>query len=202
MFQNDLKNVIDAISEEHISINSGFKNDINLKNKTLKRSYEEGILVESILSYMDFLNENTVLLGLRLSKFKTDYILRAESRVKQNNSALYKIDRYIKGNSGGNNPINKCFNDLFGCRIIVNNDYELDYLLSLINRLYPNLKCTNASKNGYKAIHIYFHNGNFVFPWELQIWLQKDEENNRQSHKLYKQDYTKWEQEHHERICI
>ncbi|MGN1412345.1 MAG: hypothetical protein ACI4WH_07580 [Oscillospiraceae bacterium] len=202
MFQDDLKSIINTIAEEHISINSGFKNDINLRNKTLKRSYEEGILVGRILSYMDFLNENTVLLGLRLSNFKTDYILRAESRVKQNNSAFYKIDRYIKGNGGGNNPINKCFNDLFGCRIIVNNDYELDYLLSLINKLYPDLKCTNASKNGYKAIHIYFHNGNFVFPWELQIWLQKDEENNRQSHKLYKQGYTEWEQKHHEGICI
>jgi len=80
---------------------------------------------------MDFLNENTILLGLRLSNFKTDYILSAESRVKQNHSAFYKIDSYIKRNGGGNNPINKCFNDLFGCRIIVNNDYELDYLLSL-----------------------------------------------------------------------
>lgn len=99
-------------------------------------------------------------------------------------------------------PINKCFNDLFGCRIIVNNDYELNYLLSLINKLYPDLKCINASKNGYKAIHIYFHNGNFVFPWELQIWLKKDEENNRQSHKLYKQGYTEWEQKHHEGIFI
>lgn len=202
MFQNDLKNIIDTISEEHISINSNFKNNINLKNKTLKKSYEEGILEKSILSYMDFLNENTILLKFKLSNFKSDYILKAESRVKQNNSAFYKIDRYMKGNSGGNNPINKCFNDLFGCRIIVNNNYELDYLLSLIHKLYPDLKCINASKNGYKAIHIYFHNGNFVFPWELQIWLQKDEANNRQSHKLYKQDYIKWEQQHHNGIYI
>lgn len=200
MFQDDLKNVIDTISEIHSSIGSNFKSGINLKKKHIKETFNDGILESLVFSCIDFFNNNTLSIALKLSNLQTDYILKAESRVKQNNSALYKIDTYMNEKQDG--PINKCFNDLFGCRIIVNNDYELDYLLSLINKLYPDLKCTNASKNGYKAIHIYFHNGNFVFPWELQIWLQKDEENNRQSHKLYKQGYTEWEQKHHEGICI
>lgn len=40
---------------------------------------------------------------------------------------------------------------------------------------------------------VYFKEDNFSFQWELQVWNKEDEENNINSHKKYKQDYTKWE---------
>ena len=203
MYLDDLKKVIDTILEEHKLINSNFSNKINLKKKSVKKLYEEGILESFIQSYLGFLNRNVIIFTVKFSQIKTNFILSATSRVKQNNSAYYKIDRYIKQKSeNGGTPVNKCFNDLFGCRIVVNNDYELSDILLHINEMYPNLKCIDASKNGYKAIHIYFHNGNFVMPWELQIWLQRDEKNNIKSHESYKQDYVKWEHENYESICI
>lgn len=58
------------------------------------------------------------------------------------------------------------------------------------------MKCIDASKSvGYTAAHIYFSNNNYEFPWELQIWRAADETNNIELHKIYKQDYTKWETE-------
>lgn len=60
---------------------------------------------------------------------------------------------------------------------------------------FPEYKCIDSSKRSYIDTHIYFEKGNFCFPWELQIWAKKDEKNNFQSHKEYKQEYTKWESE-------
>ena len=36
-------------------------------------------------------------------------------------------------------------------------------------------------------------NENYKNQWELQIWNKEDEERNINSHKIYKQDYTRWE---------
>ena len=58
---------------------------------------------------------------------------------------------------------------------------------------FPEYKCIDSSKRSYIATHIYFEKGNFCFLWELQIWAKKDEKNNFQSHKEYKQEYTIWE---------
>lgn len=202
MFQDDLQKIIQTISKEHISNSLKFKNDINLKKKTIKTANDSGILEKLVLSYLEFLNENTIEFQMNFSNFTTDYI-ESTSRVKQSNSVFYKIKRYINEKSeNGSIPINKCFNDLFGCRIIINNNYTLQNLSSQIKIMYPNLKCIDASKQDYKAIHIYFTSGNFAFPWELQIWLQKDAKNNYLSHKQYKQAYTKWEQEYKQNSLI
>ncbi|MGN0606282.1 MAG: hypothetical protein ACI4JM_07150 [Oscillospiraceae bacterium] len=201
MFEEEFQQIIDIISKEYISNN--LKYDINLKKKTIKKANDDGVLEELVLSYLEFLNENTIEFQLRFSSFTTSNILKSTSRVKNNNSVYYKINRYIteKSESGGI-PINKCLNDLFGLRIIIANNYTLDDLLFRIKNMYPDSKCINASKNDYKAIHIYFTTNNFTFPWELQIWLQKDEKTNYLSHKKYKQEYTKWESEYKENLLI
>jgi hypothetical protein len=62
-------------------------------------------------------------------------------------------------------------------------------------------------RNKYIATHVYFKKDNFSFPWELQIWNKKDEEENILSHKMYKQHYIKWEnnnkggEKHGETFC-
>lgn len=95
MFQDDLKNVIDTISKIHSSIGSKFKSNINLKKKHIKETHINGILDELIFSYINFLNNNTISIALELSNLTTQNILKVDSRVKQNNSVLHKIDKYI-----------------------------------------------------------------------------------------------------------
>ena len=110
-----------------------------------------------------------------------------------------QIENYIKNHEEGKIPINKCFNDLFGIRIICNEELSFDKIVKLINNKYSNLKCIDSSKNEYKATHIYFKKDNFTFQWELQVWNKTDEIRNINSHEKYKQDYIKWENENKER---
>ena len=91
-------------------------------------------------------------------------------------------------------PINKCCNDLFGIRIIIKEDYSLEEIINHVKACYPDLKVIDSSKNEYKAIHVYFSENNYSFPWELQIWTEKYEMKNLNSHKKYKQGYTIWEE--------
>ena len=74
-------------------------------------------------------------------------------------------------------PINKCFNDLFGVRIIFNYDFSFDDINNVFEKIKSdydiNLKCIDSSKKDYVATHIYFKIDNYNFPWELQIWSKK-----------------------------
>lgn len=72
----------------------------------------------------------------------------------QKNSIEFKIENYIKNHEDGKIPINKCFNDLFGIRIICNEELPFDKVRKLVSTKYSNLKCIDSSKNEYKATHI------------------------------------------------
>ena len=122
------------------------------------------------------------------------------SRVKLQNPIEYKLNNYMtEKHEYGEVALNKCFNDLYGIRIIFIESVEFQEIKKFINKKYlGRLKCYDASKDKYKATHIYFKNGNKSFQWELQIWNKEDEKTNIMSHELYKQDYTKWENENKE----
>jgi hypothetical protein len=87
------------------------------------------------------------------------------------------------------------FKWFIGVRIILKENLDFDEVIDYINRNYQILKCTNASKNGYKAVHIYYgRDDNFGFQWELQIWNKRNETSNLISHAKHKQEYTNWEE--------
>lgn len=119
------------------------------------------------------------------------------SRVKAQNSIEYKIYNYMtEKHEYGKVSLNKCFNDLYGIRIIFKDDVEYKDIKRFINEEYKGkLKCYNASKGEYVATHIYFKKDNYSFQWELQIWNKSNYETNIISHEHYKQSYTKWEKE-------
>lgn len=126
-----------------------------------------------------------------------DLKLKSEinSRVKSQNSIEYKINNYMsEKHNNGKNPINKCFNDLYGIRIILSGSFKYDEIKEFVEKRYS-LKCINSSKGEYVATHIYFKKNNYSFQWELQVWDKEHEINNIRSHEKYKQDYTKWEKE-------
>ena len=105
----------------------------------------------------------------------------------------------MKNHENGKIPINKCFNDLLGIRIICNKQLTYEEILKLVDMKYSDLKCIDSSKYEYKATHIYFKKDNNTFQWELQVWNKVDEANNINSHERYKQNYVKWENENKER---
>lgn len=168
---------------------------INQKNKLVKDIKIDNDILNSILNYRLFINENH--LDLKLGFDKLNLNNEVNSRVKAQNSIEYKINNYMtEKHEFGKVPLNKCFNDLYGIRIIFSEKVQYEEIKKFVETRYNgNLKCYDASKGNYIATHIYFKNGNYSFQWELQIWNKNDEKTNIISHEQYKQDYTKWEKE-------
>ena len=160
-------------------------NSINLKKKSIADIQKEQKIWNSILQYRKFMAAHQLDVLQEISSLQSD-VSRISVRIKQLNSIEYKIYRYNVGELRGKVPINKCLNDLFGMRIIMDDSFTHDDLKEHID----------ASKKEYVASHLYIKPSNQLFPWELQIWKKEDERNNLESHKLYKQDYTSWENEY------
>ena len=65
---------------------------------------------------------------------------KIEKRVKAQNSIQYKIDKYTLKNNG-EIPINKCLNDIYGTRIILNKEIEYDLIKKFVEK---NFQKSNA----------------------------------------------------------
>lgn len=127
--------------------------------------------------------------AFELSEFRQTISIR----IKTQNSIEYKIEKYMVNLEKGMVPVNKCLNDLVGIRAFVSDDVSHEEIRKHIKDSHPELKCIDSSKADYIATHVYFKTDNFSFPWELQIWRNEDREDNFKSHKQYKQEYVKWE---------
>ncbi|MCD8295114.1 MAG: hypothetical protein LUE27_07735 [Clostridia bacterium] len=121
-------------------------------------------------------------------------------RIKTQNSLEYKIRKYGSGmKERGAVPLANCVNDLYGMRIILDEEaVTYDELKAHIVPL--GLKCIDSSNGDYKAVHVYISNPDYewrsyVFRWELQIWLRRDAAGNYISHTRDKEYYTVWEQD-------
>lgn len=164
---------------------------LNLNKKQVCHIYDCGI-IETVFDYKSFLTNNLINFNLQLKNWNKN-ASRVNTRIKNQNSIEFKIDNYIKKKEHGTTRINKCLNDLFGARIILKGYYTFEEIKQYINVCFPKLKCIASIKQEYKAMHIYFKEDNYTFPWELQIWLEQDEKNNLISHAKYKEDYAQWE---------
>lgn len=193
-----LKDLIDHIQKEYAEITDewlqGTKTKINLKRTYVSDVDINGPIYHSIMKYVQLLNERSAGVTSRLS-FVCSYQVTA--RVKTQNSIEYKIQNYKTClHEFGKVAINKCINDLFGVRIILDTPLVFKEILAFIEETYQGkYKCIDSSKHDYKAVHLYFKDNNQVFPWELQVWNRRDMENNLASHRKYKQKYTTWERE-------
>lgn len=215
-FLSHLSDLIEDIDKMHQHISclwfSHYENQIgqsfNLKSNKVADILKNELLRETIMKYNQFLNDNS-LSGL----FESLNIPGFEicSRVKTPNSIDYKIQKYQESSHGfGHVSINKCLNDLYGVRVIADTTCSFDKIQSFVNDKYGHLKCIDSSKPAqdpahpeikYIATHIYYRgnpSNNMCFPWELQIWYEKDAKNNDISHSKYKQDYTIWESDQFE----
>lgn len=195
----DIDRLIEFIQKEYIELTRKWEQSqyyyrIHLKNNLVRDISENQTILEAVINYREFINENNIKLVMDFKQFTTNKS-KVNIRTKSKNSIEYKIKNYTENHEEGKVAINKCFNDLFGIRIICEDQISKNQIIELINSKYNKLKCIDSSKKDYKAMHIYFKEDNFSFQWELQIWNKLDEIKNIQSHEKYKQDYVKWENE-------
>lgn len=192
MDYNDIDRLIELILVEYNRICNEWENScpnvrINLKKKLVRDIRNDVGIFTYISSYRSFLSGS-----IFTNQFN---IPQVSNRVKAQNSLESKIQRYIDNKEEhGLSPINKCVNDLFGVRIVYSGTIDfLDFKNHIESQF--DLKCIEALREGYKAIHIYFKKDNYSFPWELQVWEECNNHSNLMSHHKYKQDYASWEKE-------
>ena len=197
---SELDILINSINDQYKQLCTKWKNNnsyipIHQKKKQVKDIVNNDKILNTIMDYRLFLNENHF--DIKLAFEQLHLQSEVNSRVKAQNSIEFKINNYMTAkHEYGEVPLNKCFNDLYGIRIILKDNIDYITIKTFINEKYnENLKCYNASKDNYVATHIYFKEDNYSFQWELQIWDRYHYENNIISHEKYKQDYTKWEEE-------
>ena len=167
---------------------------INLKKKMVIDAREDAEILDVVWRYHSLLSDESVniVFALDLAQYNNSSV---NSRVKAQNSIEYKLENYYTNHESGHIPLKKCLNDLMGIRIVIDKDFSYMEVKQYMEENFFGYKCIDSSKLSYIATHVYFEKGNTFFPWELQIWSKKDEENNYESHKAYKQEYTKWEKE-------
>lgn len=193
----DLSALIDGIQSMYESVNARWSlvcnEKMNLKKLLVKDITVGDAAFRMILEYGRFLNSTLPPYLIKLSRM----CACVTARVKTQNSIEYKLQAYCgEKHAMGNIPVNKCMNDLFGIRVILDRNVPFDSIMLFLNDAYGSrYRCTDASKDEYRAVHLYFRDGSFSFPWELQIWNPSDKHSNIDSHRKYKQGYTSWEQE-------
>ena len=180
-------------------------NDIVLFNQKKEKvahieKYPE--IMDSIRAYVEYLNER----GFVNTFEYAEEGFTVTSRVKNVNSINEKYEEYCNfRDEKGEVQINKCFNDLFGIRVIIDCG-ELDF--DDISNRFGNRGFVIEEKNerhttlghSYIATHIYFkyeneEYKNKTFRWELQIWKSQNETSNQDSHKNHRYRYKEWESE-------
>lgn len=195
---DELKELIDYIQSVYSVVTDVWLQNasekIHLKKTQVCDIDADGSIYQSIMEYVQLLNERSADITLKLSSVCS---CQVTARVKTQNSIEYKIQNYkTDRHECGKVPINKCFNDLFGVRIILDTPLNFEDVRMFIEETYQGkYRCIDSSKLDYKATHLYFRENNYSFPWELQIWNRCDVESNFASHKKYKQEYTTWEKE-------
>lgn len=197
MFE-DLKILVDYIQTVYDDITDNWINSehakVNLKRTLVSDLESEGTVYQNIMDYTQLLKDQSTFIVMELSVLCTCPVT---ARIKTKNSIEFKIQKYkTESHEFGKIPVNKCINDLFGVRIVLEEPADYETIQAFIEGTYGGrYKCIDSSKGEYKATHIYFRRDNLSFPWELQIWNKVDVDENFKSHKRYKQDYTVWEKE-------
>jgi hypothetical protein len=136
---------------------------------------------------------------LTLHECINDYLMTADIdikyfyRVKTRESIDDKMTRYARRED--QYPVNNWLNDIFGARIVLN-AADIQSVMPLLDDWQSELGLKNwylRDKEGYRGLHIYFKNqSNFYFPWELQIWDEKDLQSNIQNHEKFKRGFIQW----------
>lgn len=192
MLDRDLPEILEYMCTAHQNVSANFQKEhppiYNFKKTLVCDVYRDDLFLKYVGAYLEFCGAYSI------SFDESSPACISRSRVKHINSVQQKLETYLQ-KENGEIPISKCLNDLFGARYIYEGSTSLEQVKEILSQNSYTMKCRDSTKNGYKGIHIYFNISNTTFQWELQIWNQADSIGNIESHKYYKQDYSKWEPE-------
>lgn len=135
---------------------------------------------------------------LNLHEAINDYLAFADTRgidffyrVKTAESIYDKISRYLAREN--QYPVNNILNDIFGARVILPSA-DVAVMMTKLDDWKTQYGLKNwylRDVDGYIGVHVYFKNAsNFYYPWELQIWDEKDTHANIQNHQRYKRNFV------------
>lgn len=189
MTVQELKKLITLIQQQYDLINKKWLDDenyypLNMKKKRVEDVYNDETLLQYVFNYRKFINDNVAEMVKLIQSKNFENVVN--TRVKALNSIQYKIHNYELNHENGKIPLKKCLNDIFGIRMIFNDNINYNEVSSFIEREFSELKCISSVRGKYVAIHIYFGNDdNMKFQWELQLWDKKHEKTNLESHAKY-----------------
>ena len=181
---NQVKQLVSEINRLHRDFSNDYFETGKIEKINLSKTIKH-IPVPHIYKYRLTLHESI-----------NDYLMTANIdikyfyRVKTRESIDDKIARFSSRDD--QYPVNNWLNDIFGVRIILSAD-EINVVMSLLDDWQDELGLKNwylREKEGYRGLHIYFKNkSNFYFPWELQIWDEKDIQSNIHNHEKFKRNF-------------
>lgn len=179
------KRLIAEINRIHLQFSMDYHDSGVIDKVNLSRTIAN-VPTNYIYKYRLYLHEsiNDYLMAANIADVSYFY------RVKTRESIDDKIKRYAEHED--QYPVNNWLNDIFGARIILRGD-DVARVLTLLDGWQDEFGLKNwyvRDKEGYKGIHIYFKNkSNYFFPWELQVWDEKDVAANIASHRAYKRGF-------------
>lgn len=181
---NLVKQLVCEINRLHRDFSNDYFETGKIDKVNLSRTIKR-IPVDHIYTYRLTLHESI-----------NDYLITADIdikyfyRVKTSESIDDKIKRFSSRED--QYPVNNWLNDIFGARIILTAK-EIESIIDLLDEWQDELSLKNwylRDKEGYRGLHIYFKNrNNFYFPWELQIWDEKDIQRNIVNHEKFKRNF-------------
>ena len=133
---------------------------------------------------------------LNLHEAINDYLAFADTRgidffyrVKTAESIADKIRRYTEREN--QYPVNNILNDIFGARVILPSESVAEIMQRLDDwkAQYSLKNWYLRDRNGCIGLCVYFE-PNDCYPWELQIWDEKDAAENIRNHIAYKRQFV------------
>lgn len=180
-----VKQLIREINRIHLRFSEDYFEQGKIEKINLSRTFQR-VPAEHIYAYRLTLHES-----INDYLMTSDIPLKYFYRVKTRESIDDKIQRFCSRED--QYPVNNWLNDIFGARILLTSD-EVEEVIDCLDDWQDELGLKNwylRDKEGYRGLHIYFKNrNNFYFPWELQVWDEKDLKKNIENHEKFKRKFV------------
>ena len=142
-----LKDIIVFIQNKYNEISNEWENSreyisLNMQKYQVKDIYNDEKILTYIFNYRNFINDRAIKITSSIYSLHRNNIIQC--RVKALNSIQYKIENYNNNHEDGKIPIRKCLNDIYGIRLIFEEDINFENIIEFIKEEFPQLKCIYA----------------------------------------------------------
>lgn len=161
-----------GINEELLNKLS-YESQLGKSLKNTLRKFEKDDLVNEIIELKEFYESTDLLINVDFAY-----------RIKSIQSCLLKYEKYFP-----NIEVNKCFNDILGIRVILN-EYNEVLEQDLNSFKIADMINGKANDDGYRGIHLYYQRSNKYYPIEIQVNTKQDRRMNDWLH-IYLYKYEK-----------